>query len=244
MIYGFMRIKDEARWIARVLAAMQPVCDQIFILDDHSTDGTREICQKFDKVRLFQSPFEGVREDRDKNFLLERLEQVASPGDWVLSIDGDEEIAPGGCDIIRDITSSGYPYDAYRFQVLYLWNSPDQIRVDRWYSNFSRTSLFRLRAGARFVSSSGAGFHCGNAPEVRNLSNCNVKLLHYGYMHREDRVRKWHFYNEHDPRNCNEGYDPSFPERMTYPHIVQGDIPEVPADAVLMYAGPLELKPL
>jgi hypothetical protein len=63
-------------------------------------------------------------------------------------------------------------------------------------------------------------------------------------MLREDRIRKWEFYNSLDPTNRAEGYDPRFPERRSYPHIVQGDIRQVPASARLIHAGPLELQAL
>jgi len=63
-------------------------------------------------------------------------------------------------------------------------------------------------------------------------------------MDREDRIRKWKFYNSMDPRNRDEGFDPAHPERGSYPHIVQGDIPEVPAGIRLKHSGPLKLEKL
>lgn len=243
MIIGMLRIKDEARWIKDVLRSMLPACDRIFILDDHSSDDTVRICKSFPAVEMFLSPFDGFSETRDKNYLIEQVETVAKSGDFVLAIDGDEEITAGGAEQLQRLAKHNLA-DAYSFQVLYLWDRLDQIRVDRVYANFWRPSFFKLRPGARFQSSAGGGFHCGNVPGLQHAAKCDVKILHMGYMHREDRIRKWAFYNEHDPHNRQEGYDPRFPERKNYPHIVQGDVPEVPADAVLMHAGPLEVRPL
>lgn len=240
-IVGMLRIKDEARWIDRVLRSLLPACEEVIVLDDHSTDDTVEICRSFLGVTVIESPFEGVREDRDKNFLLEKVE--ATGATHVIHIDGDEEIAPGGCEIIRELSVTSGP-DAYRFKVLYLWNDEKTVRVDGIYRSFTRSSFFRLRKGARFHSGTSGGFHCGNVPDPRFLGHCDVKLLHYGYMHREDRIRKWHWYSGIDPTNRLEGYDQKFPERRSYPHMVQGDVPEVPADALLMHAGPLKLEPL
>src|ERR1041385_4631023 len=103
MIYGMLRIKNEARWIERVLLSILPVCEHVFVLDDHSSDDTVAMCRSFDKVTLFESTFEGVNEVRDKNFLIERLEQHAESGDWILHIDGDEEVAPGSLSEIRSL---------------------------------------------------------------------------------------------------------------------------------------------
>ena len=242
--FGFMRIKDEGRWIEKVLRSMIPVCDEILILDDHSTDETPDICGRFPQVTLFHSPFQDVNEVRDKNFLVERLEALASPGDVVLAIDGDEEIAPGSADAIRQAASFDSDNDTWRFHVLYLWDAEDQIRVDGIYGYFWRPSMFRFRPGARFRSPTPGGFHCGNVPEPGSIVRANVEILHYGYLHRADRIRKWNWYNSIDPTNHAEGFDPRFPERRSYPHIVQGDVPEVSAAAALMHAGPLRLEPL
>lgn len=246
MIAGMLRIKNEERWIARVLESMLPVCRQIFIFDDSSTDETRNICRKFPAVTLFESPFaEGVNETRDKNWLLDRVEAQVPEGSWVVHIDGDEEIAPGGCDFIKSLATSRSIPDAYQFHVLYLWETDKQIRVDGIYRNFYRSSMFRLNRGARFTSGVAGGFHCGNAPKpVQQAARCGVQLLHYGYMLKDDRVRKWDFYNSIDPMNRAEGYEPAHPERRSYPHMVQGDVPQVPRNAKLVHAGPLELRPL
>jgi hypothetical protein len=60
-------------------------------------------------------------------------------------------------------------------------------------------------------------------------------LWHLGYNDLEDRVRKYAWYNQMDPNNQPED---------CYRHMVQGDITEIPADAVLRHAGPLRLQML
>lgn len=245
-IIGAMRIKNEQRWIARSIESQLPIVSRLLIFDDHSTDDTVEICKSFPGVEVFRSPFDGsLNEVRDKNWLLDRLNEVAAEGDWIMMCDGDEELAPGSAEQIRWIVDrQGANQGTFRFQVLYLWDSPSQIRVDGIYATFYRPSLFRLVPRQKFQSVSGGGFHCSNAPVPGGSARTNVKLLHYGYLHRADRIRKWEFYNTHDPKNRSEGYEDAFPERRTYPHIVQGDIPEVPANALLIHAGPLQLQPL
>jgi hypothetical protein len=91
-----------------------------------------------------------------------------------------------------------------------------------------------------------ANFHCSSIPQelLYKSVGTDVRLLHYGYMDKADRIRKWHWYNSIDPVNVGEGFDRRRPDRGSYPHIVQGDIPEVPASASLMHAGPLELRQL
>jgi glycosyltransferase involved in cell wall biosynthesis len=146
-IVGMLRVKNEARWIERVLRSMFPVCEQVYVFDDSSTDDTPLICAKFPNVSLFASPFEGVQEVRDKNWLLEQVE--TSGADWVLHIDGDEEIHPADHELLRDIAARG-PADAYRFQILYLW--------ERRGSDSRRRYLWALYAAIVLQAAPGRAF--------------------------------------------------------------------------------------
>lgn len=244
MIVAALRIKNEQRWLASVLSSLLPLCEQIHVFDDHSTDETPYIAKSFPEVRYYASPFSDFNETRDKNHLLEKIEAIRRAGDHVVMIDGDEVLESGGQDKISKLAKDGH-HDAYRFQVLYLWNNDKQIRTDGIYGRFFRASMFRLQPGLRFKSHVAGGFHCGNVPgPPEKVGECNVKLLHYGYMHKADRIRKWEFYSGIDPKNVAEGYDPTHPERRSYPWVVQGDVPEVPANVKLRHAGPLELRAL
>jgi hypothetical protein len=78
------------------------------------------------------------------------------------------------------------------------------------------------------------GVHTWPANAVER-SAANVRLWHFGYQHKADRIAKFHFYSQVDPGNANEDY---------YRHLVQGDVPEWPAGEVLGKAGPLVLKKL
>jgi glycosyltransferase involved in cell wall biosynthesis len=238
-----LRVQDEARWIDRVIRAMWQCCDRIVVFDDDSVDNTVAICESMNAT-VYRSPFEGLNEAKDKNFLLEKVEEL-NP-DWVLHLDGDEELAPGGAERIRSLTA--LEFDSYRFHFLYLWDRPDQIRTDGVYRHYSRGSMFRFRPGLRFPDTAhGGNFHCGNVPEPGSQAEADVKILHYGYLHREDRIRKYIKYNKEDPESVPED---------RYRHIVQGDVPEVPADmqqwrgfgwapqGFLQHAGPLRLEPL
>lgn len=248
-VFGMLRIKNEARWIEEVLASMLPLCERVFVLDDHSTDGTAQICEQFDeRITVYRSKFQGLDESRDKSFLLERIMMCVSDftltGDpaspyWVLAIDGDEVLARGGQDVIRN-TIIGTPYHAFKLPIIYLWDSRQQKRVDGIYRTFARPSLFRLMNRAfQFQTTPWAGnFHCSSIPQEllhHAHATCNAELLHLGYMNKEDRLRKHKWYTTIDANN---------PAEDNYRHIVQGDVPEIPADMKLLHAGPLRLEPV
>ena len=232
-IVALLRVKNEARWIEKVLGSIRPLCDPIIVLDDHSDDGTPALCEAVGATVL-HSKFSGIDESRDKTFLLEAA--AAFKPDWCYMIDGDEFLEPNGPDLIRASISGGQS-DSYMFPLLYLWDRLDQIRVDRVYSRMRRHSLWKFVPGDRFRTTHfGGNFHCGSVPErVVPLPKglCAARILHLGYLHREDRIRKYEWYNRIDPGNELED---------CYRHMVIGDI--FPATSAFKHAGPLQLAPL
>jgi len=239
-VAAMLRVHNEARWISRVIEALKQLCGfKIYVLDDESTDDTARLA-KAAGAKVFSDPFPGMElnEGRDKDWLVKKVVEQCDP-DWILCVDGDEELEPLGTEKILSVLRQPQ-FDCYGLQFLHLWDSPDQVRVDRWYSTFARQGLFRPSVAEGFRSFyEGRGVHSGlhvsNAPQGIPWAVMQVYLLHYGYMFKEDRIRKYNYYNRIDPNN-------EFEDR--YRHTVQGDIPEVPADAVLKHAGPLELRKL
>lgn len=245
-IFGMLRIKNENRWIETVIRSILPLCERVFVLDDHSTDGTPEFCEQLsERVTVIRSTFEGLDERRDKNYLLSRVMGCVSDrhlsGDvkspfWCLAIDGDEVLEANGPEIIRQ-SIANTPYHAFKLPIIYLWGRADQARVDGVYRNFARPSLFRLFNGNFTFQATpwGGNFHCSSIPQEllgHSHQQCGARLWHLGYLEREDRIRKYEWYNRIDPGNAAED---------CYRHMVQGDVPEVPMGARLKHAGPLEL---
>ena len=226
-VIGLMRIRNEARWIERSVSSILLVCDRVVVLDDHSTDHTAALCRKMHCVEVIDSPFEGLDEARDKNLL---LDHVRSEADWVLMIDGDEILHGDACETLPTVMASSIRA-CISFPVLYAWDREDQIRVDGVYGDFRRQSAFRP-GKSRFYSRGGANFHCGNVPADLRASTgyVEIPLLHLGYMHRADRIRKYEWYNREDPNNHAED---------SYRHMVIGDL--FPAGSEFRHGGPLKL---
>lgn len=232
---GLLRVKNEARWLERALLSIYPLCNHVLVFDDHSTDETAAIASRMG-ASVFLSPFEGLDEARDKNYLLGKAWRLfAKPGDVGVMIDGDEELAAGDGEVIRREMEN---VDALSLRVLYLWNDENTVRVDGVYGRFSRSSVFRFTDEALSFphTSAGGNFHCSNVPHqlIHSAIRSAARLWHYGYIDREDRIRKYHWYNAKDPNNHNED---------GYRHMVQGDIDAIPATRRLRHAGPLRLIP-
>lgn len=235
MTFGMLRVKNEARWIERVIRSIQPVCDRVLVLDDHSTDETAQIASALG-CQVIPSPFTGIHEARDKDYLLEAVwASGAVVGDHCLMVDGDEMLHPEDVPAVKAAIAEGVVCGT--LHIVYLWDRENQIRVDRWYREFRRPSLFRLTSPTLTFRRTkfGGGFHCSSAPAqlLGTMESLKARLLHFGYLHRDDRVRKFHWYNQIDPHNQQED---------GYRHMVIGDL--YPPDSRFLHAGPLELRPL
>ena len=252
-IIGLLRIRNEARWIAQVVRSLAPIGARIIVRADFSAAGTADICEA-EGCTVHRSAVPWVEtsaglvsdESAGKDFLLSKaFEHVpksqlnASSEYFALAIDGDEVLADGDGAILQAATAS--TQHVLSLKILYLWDRLDQVRVDGVYGRFARPSMFRLMNPnfryQRTPFGNGANFHCSSIPQemLHHSAPSEARLLHLGYLHREDRLRKWEFYNRIDPGNRAED---------CYRHCVQGDLPEIPAGARLMHAGPLQFATL
>ena len=207
-----LRVKNEAAFIHEVLTRALEFCECAYIFDDHSTDDTVAICRSFrDKVTVFPSPFEGLDEARDKNYLLEHI--IEADPEWVLWIDGDEVLEKRGPKRIRAAAGRAGNITIYSLRIAYLWNDPHHVRVDGIYGRFYRPSLFKMRGqpsnNLHFAATGvGGNFHCGNIPTglIGRSATLNIRLKHYGYMSPEKRRSKYEWYVTKDPDNAAEDH--------------------------------------
>ncbi|HXU35897.1 MAG TPA: glycosyltransferase family 2 protein [Blastocatellia bacterium] len=205
-----MRVKNEASHLREVLVRALALCRQVLVFDDHSADETREICSSFgERVTVFPSPYEGLDEARDKNYLLKRI--IDARPEWVLWIDGDEVLEMSGPAKLERAAESDPMIAAFSLRIAYLWDDVGQVRVDGIYGRFTRPSFFRLKGQPLDklcfqASGHGGNFHCGNVPKglVGKVSGLDVRLKHYGYLTRDQRQRKYDWYNSVDPNNASE----------------------------------------
>lgn len=78
--------KNEAELVGQCLESVK-WADEIVVVDSGSTDATVEICRRYtDKVVVTDWPGFGPQKNRALDL---------ATGDWVLSLDADEEVTPG-----------------------------------------------------------------------------------------------------------------------------------------------------
>ena len=203
------RIKNEARWIKQSIESIYDFCDEIVILDDNSTDDTMNICTKFDKVvDIHTKTDSSFDEALDRNFLLDMA--LKRKPDVLLSLDGDEIFLPGSGKIIQEEIDILYPdKQVFEFQLLTLWDNPNQIRFDGAFSSFWQKRMFRLKdqpINLKINNSPYKGnFHCGSIPTntigMENAVRSNAKIFHCASFDESLRKEKYEWYISIDPDN-------------------------------------------
>jgi glycosyltransferase involved in cell wall biosynthesis len=160
--------QNEERTIARVLAAVKDIADEIVFLDSGSTDRTPEIAKSFG-VCFYHQDWLGYAEQKNKAIDL-------ASGEWILSLDADEVLTPALANEIRELLERGVPDDIAGFKiprVLYIGDTP--VRGGGFYPD-AQLRLIRKGKGRfqpRVVHES---IKLGG--KVKRLKN---DMLHYAY---------------------------------------------------------------
>ena len=168
---------NEERNLPRTLASVA-FADEIIIVDSNSTDRTREIAESFN-ARVITRPWPGFA--AQKNFALKQC-----IGDWVLSLDADEELSPELRTQIRTLLPTNPPADAYFLKRRNLF-------LGRWikhggYYPDPKLRLFR-RAGvdlsANFTGQAGLQFESRPVHETIVFDGVSdtldFPLIHHAY---------------------------------------------------------------
>ena len=165
---------NEERKIARCLASVQKVADEILVVDSLSTDNTVEICKKY-SARVISHPFEGFIEQ--KNFA---LRQAAFPHQ--LSLDADEALTPELSKRIIEIKNS-WTQDGYSMNRLANYCG-HWIRHSDWYPD-AKLRLYDSRRGKWGGVNPHDRFELVPGATTAQLQG---DLLHYTYYTIEEHV--------------------------------------------------------
>lgn len=130
---------NEQKNLARCLASVQPLADEILIVDSCSTDATREIAQSFNAV-WHEVPWPGYVQQKNNVLRLASHE-------WIFSIDADEALSPALFREIQDLKTKGIPDHIHGFSMPRCVRYENRwIRHGDWYPD-RLIRLFRGRSG-------------------------------------------------------------------------------------------------
>lgn len=166
-------VKNEEKYLPRCLASVKDAANEIIVVDTGSTDNSVEIAEQFtDKVYKIR-----WRDDFSKarNFALDK-----ASGNWILVLDGDEELDPGCLPALREKLDQE-DCEGFLVKIINYYESGHQIEK----APDVVFRLFRNKQGYRY---SGAIHEqiCDNIMAVNPRAKITVTedicIYHYGYL--------------------------------------------------------------
>lgn len=174
---------------------MSKYCDIICVYDDASTDGSADIAESYEKVRLIRGETNAFdRETFHKQKLLEYT--MSFNPDWIFWMDADEVIEKRGEDgALREICENS-DRDAHDFRQVNFWRSERYYRVDGQYNSGIFCRLWR--ATSKLHYNAGIGLHRKLYPEgIHTIKTENLRILHYGFGSTDNIIDKYRTYKAH-----------------------------------------------
>ena len=205
-----MIVKNEDRHLARCLASLKPLVDEMIIVDTGSTDNTRDIAGIFG-AKVFDVEW---TEDfaAARNFSLEH-----ASGDWILVMDADEVIAPDDHKALRGLIRKHHKQNV-AFSIV-TRNYTQKYNGIGWVANAGinkevesgcgwtpseKVRLFKNNPNIRFRFP----VHELVDPALKNLGHrikkCSVAVHHYGYLDLAKVDRKGALYYEIGKKKLEE----------------------------------------
>lgn len=182
---------NEEKNIARCLASVQNIADEIVVVDSGSGDQTVPIALKFG-ARIINQPFQGYIEQ--KNIALS-----AAEGDYILSLDGDEVLSPELEDSIRKEKLNGFSADAYEMNRRN-WFIDQWIVHGTWYPD---TKLRLIKKGC--AQWGGTNPHDKLIPlKGRKVQHLKGDILHYTFNTMDDYVNQLNKFSSISARSMFE----------------------------------------
>ncbi|MBI5606846.1 MAG: FkbM family methyltransferase, partial [Deltaproteobacteria bacterium] len=195
-----MIVKNEATYMARCLASLKPVADEIIVVDTGSTDQTKEIATAFG-AQVFDFPWTNDFSEA-RNISLEKAQ-----GDWILVHDADEVLSLLDYEkfkhLIRQKHSKPIAYD------LITRNYIMEPAIDGWTANIgeyreeeSGSGWFPSNKVRLFKNDSRIRF-CNPVHEILEISikqagidikPCNIPIHHYGKLPTKTNEKKGDIY--------------------------------------------------
>jgi glycosyltransferase involved in cell wall biosynthesis len=131
----FIITRDEGDRIERCIRSIQPVVDEVVVVDSGSTDDTVAKAEALGAKVLFRA-WDGY--GPQKRFAEEHVS-----ADWVLNLDADEVATPELREELRRLMQDEPPFPAYRLRLVTVYPGRDRPRL--WADDHNAVRLYDRR---------------------------------------------------------------------------------------------------
>ena len=180
-----MIVKNEEENLERCLESVKDLADEIIVVDTGSTDGTAALAKRFG-ARVFHFPW-------NDSFADARNESLSkATGDWILIMDADDELEPGGRDALLALAQNGTEgTDIYCCQTLCYSGAradPCNVMINMNIRLIRNGKGYRYRGRIHEQLVRGVDSEAGPLP----MTMTNIRFHHYGYLRSQIEKKEKH----------------------------------------------------
>lgn len=202
LVAAMITRNEAGRHLKRVLDHLSQWVDEIFVLDDASTDDTVAVCRSVPKVTVVERTPEPLFAEHEAKLRVKLWNLVQARGPkWVLAIDADELLEDRIIGEARGLIEQD-DYDAVDFRIFDFWGGETHFRVDGAWNPWPRFTrmLVRFKPGIHYGWLN-QRIHCGRLPvQCREFSHfcSDIRVKHLGWTNPAEFEPKYQFYRERE----------------------------------------------
>jgi len=207
-IIGFGQLRNELENdnLENWFKCMLPICDYIYIFDQHSTDGSLEYYSEFDNVVVMTSKNNKFKEELFcKKRLLDKIKAEHPDTTFIQWLDGDElldgRLLQEGGKVFRKLCSELLKdnCNGYRYGNKNLWRSDIYERRDTeydWMDDEGRCKLWKFSEDINFEPI--VGLHLANyyPININKFKRLDYSLVHRGFATDFQIMKKYDIYKK------------------------------------------------
>jgi hypothetical protein len=204
-ISGFAQLRNELEKdnLLNWFRCMDAVCDNIFIYDQNSTDGSLEEYKRHPNVHVIESPVNDfANEIRCKANLLDFLLEKSPDTKWIFWMDGDTLLERKALEqgAIQKLCQDNWneDLDSLVFGHYNLWRSDIFYRIDSDYHFLHKRGVYALWKNKGNLSyQQASGFHKRQMPVgFDRCKRSQFSLIHRGFSRDDHIVERYLNYKE------------------------------------------------
>lgn len=171
--------KDEAQNLPRCIESIKGVVDEMIYLDTGSKDNSKKIAKSYG-MKVYEERFEN-----DFAKVRNKCKSYAT-GEWILSIDCDEELSANSAKVLREIVSHA-KVEALLVEVVNMIGGKinDRLEYARLFKN-KKEYVFEGKIHEQITRS------ITRIRGVEAIGECHIEILHYGYDLDKEGILKKH----------------------------------------------------